>query len=78
MAAYWIVTRLDETGKQTNNISLSKWTNRLVPAAEGIGLLNLIKEINKQIKHIIDGEITIYFDNKKVIKELMVKETKES
>ena len=36
--------------------------NGTVPTAE-IGLLNLIKEINNQIKHMIEGKIIIYFDN---------------
>ena len=52
--------------------------NRSVPAAEGIRLLNSIKEIDKQTKHMTEGKITIYSNNKKVIKGVMVKETKES
>jgi len=65
IAAYWVVTTLDERGKYTNNILSSKRTNEAVPTAEGIGLLNLIKEINNQTKHMIEGKIIIYSDNKK-------------
>ena len=46
MAAYWVITILEESGKYSNNISSSNWVNGAIPAAEGLGLLNLIKEIN--------------------------------
>ena len=52
--------------------------NDVVPTAEGIGLLNLIKEINNQTKHMIGGKIIIYSDNKKVINGVIAKATKES
>ena len=78
IAAYWIVTTLDERGKYTNNISLSKWTNGTVLAVEGLGLLNLIKKINNKTKDMIGGEIIIYSDNKKVINSVLAEAMKES
>ena len=52
--------------------------NGVVSAAEGIGLLNLIKEINNQTNHMIGGEIIIYSDNKKVINGMLAEAMKES
>jgi len=48
MAAYWIVTTLDEAEKYTDAITSSKWIHGAIPIAEGLGLYNLIKEINSQ------------------------------
>ena len=78
MAVYWVVTILDKRGKYTNNILLSKWTNGVVSMAEGLGLLNLIEEINNKTNHIIGGKIIIYSDNKKVINGVMAEAMKES
>ena len=50
----------------------------MVPAAEGLGLLNLIKEINQNIKHITEGKIIIHLDNKKIINGILLEEIKES
>ena len=47
-------------------------------AAEGLGMLNLVKEINNKTKHLIGGKIKTHFDNKKVIKSMLNETKKES
>jgi len=78
MAAYWVITILEESGKYSNNISSSNWVNGAIPAAEGLGLLNLIREINTKTKEISTGEIVIYCDNRKIINGVVSEVCKES
>jgi len=78
IAAYWLITTLEESRKYSNNISSSNWVNGAIPAAEGLGLLNLIREINTKTKHISIGEIVIYCDNRKIIKGVVSEVYKES
>ena len=37
-----------------------------MPAAEGLGIYNLIKHTNRKTKHMSRGEIVVYFDNKQM------------
>ena len=46
-------------------ITLSKWANEHAPGVEGLGALNLIKEINKRTSHLEIGEIIICTDMRK-------------
>ena len=78
MAAYWVITTVDEAEKYTNAITSSKWINGTIPAAEGLGLYNLIKEINSKTRHITGGEIIVYSDNKRIINEVIAPVEKES
>ena len=39
--------------------------------AEGLGMLNLVKEVNNKTKHLIGGKIKTCFDNKKLIKSML-------
>ena len=59
VAAVWVITALEERGKHVNKMASSKWVNVATPAAEGLGLLNLVKETNKNAKHSTEDEITI-------------------
>ena len=46
------------------------------PAAEGLGMLNLVKEVNDKTNHLIGGKRKTYFDYKKFIK-IMLNETEK-
>ena len=46
------------------------------PATEGLGMLNIVKEVNDKTNHLIGGKIKTCFDYKKVIKR-MLNETKK-
>ena len=46
------------------------------PATEGLGMLNIVKEVNYKTNHLIGGKIKTCFDYKKVIKR-MLNETKK-
>ena len=46
--------------------------------AEGIGVLNLIKEINSKTSHLQHNEIVIYSDMRKIVNESQIEITKES
>ena len=59
IAAFWVIAALEERGKCVNRVTSSKWVNSATPEAEGLGLLNLVKEINNNTKHLTEGEITI-------------------
>ena len=46
--------------------------------AEGVGILNLIKEINSKIHHVESGEIVVYSDMKIIINDVQRDRDKES
>ena len=56
----------------------TEWNNGQIPAGEGLGMLDLIKNISKNTKYLQTGGIVIYNDNKKLIKEIEKKVSKES
>jgi len=78
MVAHWIVASLNNDTCEVGEITSTKWADRSIPAAEGLGLYNLVKVINKKTKNIPQGEIVVYTDNKKIIKGVNTKIQKES
>ena len=68
MSACWIITSLDNRNHVEGNIHSSQWEIGQIPTAEGLGVCNLIKEINHKCSHISRGNIIIYMDNKKILK----------
>ena len=56
----------------------TEWKDGQIPVGEGLGMLNLIKNISKNTKCLQTGGIVIYNDNKKLIKEIGKKVLKES
>ena len=50
----------------------------MILAGEGLGILDLVKDIRKYTAHINRGEATIYVDNKYVLREYNKKSCKES
>ena len=67
MAAHWIITTLEESGKHANYITSSKWVHGATPAAEGLGAYNLVMDIKDKTKHASSGEIIAHTDNKKIV-----------
>jgi len=57
---------------------LTKWISGQTPVAEGVGILNLMCEINKKTSHLESGAITVYFDMKKIVNEVQNEIVKES
>ena len=57
MAAFWVISTLKEKGKHGNDITSSKWVNEATPVAKGLGLLNLVKQINNKTKHLTGGKL---------------------
>ena len=57
--------------KTCNDIASSQWVNGAIPEAEGLGLLNLVKEINKNKKYLARGDFVIYSDNKKATNSVL-------
>ena len=49
----------------------TKWVKSSILAAEGIGMLNLVKEINEKTKHVIGVKIKTHSDDEKVIKTVL-------
>ena len=78
IATHWIVTTRGNEVEITGNMRLTKWRNGMILAGEGIGLLGLIKYIVNAIKDVEHGEIRIFNDNKKLLKEVEKYIKKES
>ena len=70
LATYWIVTTKQNKVELDGGVETTKWGNGMIAAGEGIGLLDLIKNIVTNTKDLDSGEITIYNDNKKLIREI--------
>ena len=67
LATYWIVTTKQNEVELDGGVETTKWGNGMIAAGEGIGLLDLIKNIVTNTKDLDSGEITIYNNNKKLI-----------
>jgi len=78
MVAFWIITTVENQVYETGEVTSSKWAIGQTPVAEGIGVLNLVKDINNKTQHLASGEITVYTDMKKVVKEVYKNIKKES
>ena len=78
MAVCWVVTTLENELRWVGNMHSTKWISGQTPVAEGIGILNLISEINKKTSHLESGAITVYSDMKKIVKEVQNEIVKES
>ena len=50
----------------------------MIHAGKAIGILDLIKNINENTKHIQSREVTIYIDSKKVLSEYSKQIKRES
>ena len=70
LATAWIISTKGNEDECTDSIESTEWNEGIIPAGEGIGLLELIKIIVKNTAQLIDGKITIYNDNKKLLREI--------
>jgi len=64
------VSTIDNYAEQVGGIQSTRWNKGLIPSGEGLGLLDLVKYITAQTKQLEDGEICIYNDNKKLLREI--------
>ena len=69
---------LDNQIYKRGSISSSKWALGQTPVAEALGIYNLIRDITAKTKHLNSGEIVVYIDMKKVVKEVNIVIEKES
>ena len=70
IATHWIVTTRGNKVETAGNVKSTKWRNEMIPASEGIRLLGLIKCIVNATKDVEYGEIRIFNDNIKLLKEV--------
>ena len=59
-------------------IVLKRWGDRMILVGEGVGLLDLIKQVNKRTKDVENGKLITCSDNKHFIKKLHSKARKSS
>ena len=78
MVAWWVITTMDEQVKFTGHVSSSNWGAGQTPVAEGIGVLNLIKEIRAKTDHMSSGSIVVYSDMKTIVNEVRKEFVKDS
>ena len=69
---------MDEQVKITGHVSSSNWAAGQTPVAEGIGVLNLIKEIRAKTDHMSSGSIVVYSDMKTIVNEVRKEIVKDS
>ena len=78
LATYQIITTKKNEVERDGGVITNKWRNSIIAAGEGIGLLDLITNIVKNTKELDSGEVVIYNDNKKLIREINKEVKKES
>ena len=78
MAAWWIITDVEENFKETGQISSSKWGSGQTPVAEGVGVLNLIAEIRRRTGHMSTGSIVVFSDMRMIVNEVNKERVKDS
>ena len=64
--------------ERDGGVITNKWGTGMIATGEGIRLLDLIKNIVKNTKELDSGEVVIYNDNKKLIREINKEVEKES
>ena len=70
LATVWIISKKRNEEEHIGGVESTKWNEGMIPARESIGLLELIKTIVKNTEHLADGEVTIFNDNKKLLREI--------
>jgi len=78
LATHWIITTLLNDVKEEGGITTDAWGDGMIPAGEGVGLLDLVMKIVKATKLLSSGGIVIYNDNKKLIRHINRDQTKAS
>ena len=78
LATHWIVLTKQNEAEIAGGLVSSRWNKGLIPSGKGVGLLELLKKITKATRGINQGEICIYNDNKKLLKEIDKEVKKES
>ena len=70
LATQWIISTNDNELEYREGVQSSEWDVGLIPAGEGIRMLDLIRNVNKNTTHLTRGELIIYNDNKKLLNEI--------
>ena len=67
-ATHWAITSQRNEEEIIEGVESIEWKEGLVPAGEGIRLLDLVKNAVKNTAKLVEGEITTHNDNKKLLK----------
>ena len=78
MAMRWIISTKNNEEDIVRGVQTTEQNDGQIPAGEGLGMLDLIKNISKNTKYLQTGGIVIYNDNKKLIREIEKEVSKES
>ena len=78
LVTHWIITTLANDIRKEGGIKSRDWEDGMIPAGEGLGLLNLVATIAKANQYIMNGEIVVYNDNKKLVRKINAKVKKAS
>ena len=70
MEGYFKIATDDNKFEELGMIQSNKWQNNIPKAAEALILLNLIKNIADNAKHLTEGSIIIFYNNRKVIQAI--------
>ena len=78
MEADWAATAAEERGSHANDLASTEWVKGAMPAVKGLGMLNLVKEVNNKTKHSTGEKTKTYLGSKKVIKSTLNENDEES
>ena len=59
-------------------VHTNDWEEAMTPTGEAIGILDLIMNVKNNTKHLSQGGVVIFNDNKKIINDINRDKTKES
>ena len=78
LATHWIVSTKSNDREIVGGLESTRWNDGLIPSGEGVGLLELITKITQATHNVNQGEICIYNNNKKLLREIDKRRKKES
>ena len=78
LATHWILTTLEKEVDVTGGVCDDQWDDGLMPSGEGVGILELIKQLVKNTASVDSGELIMFADNKYAVKGYYDEKNKES
>lgn len=70
MGAIYILCNEQDKHHEIGSIQSLKWKYNILKGAEALAILNFIKEVQSNIKHLCEGLIEIYNDNLKLVQAM--------
>ena len=78
LVTHWIITTLSNDVREEGGVKSREWEDGMISTGEGLSLLDLVATIAKATQHIMNGEIVVYSDNKKLVRKINAKVKKVS